>query len=143
MIFFLIAVIVILAVSLFVAIRICIQDKEEISSLEMKVKFDNTVPRRQYRHMATFLTQKKSKLSFATKVDLLNMWVALMLTFPKDYAKYCSIEPDKIDKDNDTLTQAEHKKAIIEALEALFDSDEVLVDELTKVAHHLYFIIFD
>lgn len=143
MIFFVITIAVILAIALFVSIKLCLQYKNEISTLEMKVKFDNTVPRRQYRHMATFLTQKKSKLSFVTKVDLLNMWVALMLTFPKDYSKYCSIEPDKIDKDNDTLTQAEHKKAIIEALEALADSDEVLVDDLTKVAHHLYFIIFD
>lgn len=142
MIFFIITTVV-LAIVCYISIKKCLAYKSEISSLELKVKFDNTVPRRQYRAMATFLLQKKSKLSFATKVDLLNMWVALMLTFPKDYYKYCSIEPDKIDKDNDILTQAEHKKAIIEALEALSESDEVLVDDLTKVAHHLYFIIFD
>lgn len=142
MIYF-IATTVIFALISYVLLRKCFNYKRTIDSLKLKVSFDNTVPRRQYNLMATFLRQKKSKLSFDTKVELLNMWVALMLIFPREYTKYCSIEHEKIDKNNDTLTQAEHKKAIIEALEALAESDEVLVDDLTKVAHHLYFIIFD
>lgn len=140
---YLIITIIVLSIALVMVVSRYHNSVVENRTLQSQIRFDNTIPRKQYNIMATFLRQKKSRLSFATKVELLNMWINLMLIFPKDYRDICTIKPDVINMDEDTLTQAEHKKAIIEALEKLADSDTVLNTELSAVAYHIYFIIFN
>ena len=118
------------------------QARLEVKAIRACTTFSNTVPRRQYNVIAEFLRKRKCKFSLQSKVELISMWYELLLILPRSATDVIRGIPDSFDLDTNTLTQAEHKKAMIEALEKLAESDDLNNDDLVAACYHLYYIIF-
>jgi hypothetical protein len=103
--------------------------------------FNNVQPRRMYNEILVFLTSKKSKFSLESKVELISMWTSLCMYLPINYIEIVNGVKKSVNIDGTTITPAEHKKAMIEELRKLSDSEEFLEDSFTKALYHLYYII--
>lgn len=139
---FLIIYAVIITVLLGIAIHDCYKSRLEVKAVKANTTFSNTLPRRHYNKMAEYLRTRKSKFSLASKIEIMSMWNNLLLQLPRSVKETLDTVPETIDMDTNTLTAAEHKKAMIEALEALAQQDDINNDDLVKACYHLYYIIF-
>ena len=121
--------------------RSFIDMKNRVAELEKKLVFTNETPRSDYGKLSAYLKAKKSKLSVQSKVEILNMWNEILLELPVDYDDVIMLDVKVLDN-KDTLTKAQHKKELIEALDALHDQDELDTLSLQRAVYHLYYLIF-
>lgn len=137
----LIIFLVVLVIVSTIVTRSFIEKKDQVIELENKLVFTNKTPRSAYGKLSAYLKAKKSKLSAQNKVEILNMWNAILLKLPDKYTDIVELNKEVIDN-KDTLTKAEHKKELIEALDKLHDQDELDTLSLQRAVYHLYYLIF-
>lgn len=138
--FFLIYSIAITVILAFVVYKY-VDKVKEVESLRPNSTFDNSIPRRYYSMMADYLRTRKSRFSVASKIELISQWNGILTILPQSVKDTLDNVKRTIDLDNNSLTAAEHKKAMIESLELLFNSDIIDEDALASLCYHLYYII--
>lgn len=113
----------------------------EIEALKSMYEFDNKKLKGAYTGMMNYINTNKSRLQKWQRIELNNLWNKVLLSLPPGYEDsiLCDINWYKFD----TLKMAEHKQALIEALDEIRKQDKIDETTLAKVSYHLYFIIYD
>ena len=111
-----------------------------ISELNDKLTYSDKKLKENLKQLLDYLAKKKSKLSIQSKIDILNLWNECLISLPEDYAESIQVRSDNLDY-NDTSTNAQHKKIIMDACKELIDTDGLLLDSLTCISYHMLYII--
>lgn len=115
------------------------RNKAELSRIKPIYEFTNKVPRRLYLEFIELLKSKRGRLSSQSKIEIINIWTRLLLLLPSKYN--ITVDETAFNIKDDKSTLAEHKKLMIENLEALSQNDYLEKADITALYYHLICIL--